>query len=84
MRSIIPPGAEHVATQDPGAHVSLLAGGYVVVDARLAAFAALESAGADDPVVQGLAADPERILAGLTRAGAVSVEREREPGYEQA
>ena len=38
----------------------------------------LEGAGRDEPVVQRLAADAERILEALVRPGAVAVERDRE------
>ena len=58
----------------------------VVGAGRAAAPAAylLERARGDEPFVQRLAADAERIFEALARAGAVAVERDREIVYAQA
>ena len=68
--------AEHVAAEDPGAEVGEAGGRELLVDAG-AAFAAavhlLEGAGREDPFVQRHAADAERMVDALRRAGAVAV-----------
>src|SRR5262245_25489865 len=82
--SVVGPGStdgpEHIATQDPGAEIGETARRKIVVGAGRSAILAqhgLKRPGRDKPLVQRLAAHPQRVLETLLRAGTVAVERYR-------
>jgi hypothetical protein len=79
---VVGPGSanwtEHVAAENPGSDIFEPFGRKLFVDPGVAAFAPLyflKCPGAEKPLVQGHAADPERIGEVLRRAGAEAVGR---------
>src|SRR6185503_656197 len=72
--------AEHVATHDPGPDAGHGPGSELFVDVGVstpgstAAVCSFEGGSVHEPVVQAFAADTERFLTRLARAGAVSIE----------
>src|SRR5690606_5928528 len=76
-----PDRTEHGAADDPCAYTDTEARGEVVVDTRRAArlaLHALKGARSHVPVVQRFTPDAQGILAGLTRACSIAIERDRE------
>jgi hypothetical protein len=75
--------AEHVAPEDPGANVVEAPRREIVVRAcrSIPAVHLLEGARRQEPLVQVLAADAQRIFQALIGAGAETVERNREAAH---
>jgi hypothetical protein len=80
LPTVIRPGAsdrtEHVAPKNPGADVVEATGHKLVILARGATFVArhlLKRSGCNYPIVEGFAADAERVLETLVRSGAITV-----------
>src|SRR5947208_14495785 len=72
-----PDGSEHIAAEDPRPDVGEAARGEIVIDTVLPAFISLhllKGASWNDPVVQSSAADSERVIGILVRAGSVAVQ----------
>lgn len=71
-------GPKHVTTDDPRSDVVETTSGEIVVDTRRPAVVpknALHGASGEHPIVQGHAANAERVLKVLARAGTVSIDR---------
>jgi hypothetical protein len=72
---------EHVSPEDPGAHASGAPRSEIVIDPVRATVLVMHlppTAGANDPVMQGLAAHAERIFNTLIRARSVAIKRDGE------
>jgi hypothetical protein len=72
---------QHIAPHDRGTDAGVAPCGELVVEALVAALAAVNQAkraGGDEPFVQSLAANTQGVVESLVRAGAVAVERDGE------
>jgi hypothetical protein len=76
-----PNGAEHVPADDPGTKIIEPPRSEIVIDPTCAAFLSMHpppGASGNQPVVQGLTADAERIVNALIRTRSVAVNRDGE------
>src|ERR1700723_3518767 len=68
---------EHISTENPSSNIGKAAGRKAVIDARRAAVASmhlLERSGGEEPLEHRHAADTERVIEVLIKAGTVAVQ----------